>query len=234
MSWLQEGAEAPPLVLALVDDITERKQAEEALHQAIAYNRSLIEASLDPLVTIGPDGRITDVNTAAETATGYSRTELIGTDFSDYFTEPAEVRASYEHVFREGSVHGLELELRHRAGHTTSVLYNASVYRNAGGAVIGIFAAARDITERKRAHEALIQTERLAAMGRMTASLAHEINNPIQAVVGCLGLAMENLDDGEDATEYMNVAMDELRRAARIVHRMRDMGRGGEGAQGAD
>ncbi len=66
-------------------------------------------------------------------------------------------------------------------------------------------------------------------MGRMTASLAHEINNPIQAVVGCLGLAMENLDDGEDATEYMSVAMDELRRAARIVHRMRDMGRGGEG-----
>ncbi len=73
VSWLREDAGAPPLVLALVDDITERKRAEEALHQANAYNRSLIEASLDPLVTIGPDGRITDVNTAAETATGRSR-----------------------------------------------------------------------------------------------------------------------------------------------------------------
>ena len=229
VSWLREDAGAPPLVLALVDDITERKRAEDALHQAMAYNRSLIEASLDPLVTIGPDGRINDVNMAAETATGRSRSELIGTDFANCFTEPAKARASYERVFREGSVRDFELELRHRDGHTTSVLYNASVYRNEGGAVTGIFAAARDITERKRTHEALIQTERLAAMGRMTASLAHEINNPIQAVVGCLGLAMENLDDGEDATEYMSVAMNELRRAARIVHRMRDMGRGGEG-----
>jgi PAS domain S-box-containing protein len=131
-------------------DITERKRAEEAIRLANAYNRSLIEASLDPLVTIGPDGRITDVNAATEQVTGYSRLNLIGTDFSDYFTEPEKARAGYQRVFREGTVRDYELELLHRDGPVTSVLYNASVYRDEAGRVIGVFAAARDITERKR------------------------------------------------------------------------------------
>ena len=69
-------------------DITERKKAEEAIKLSNIYNRSLIEASLDPLVTIGYDGKITDANIATEQVTGYSRNHLIGTDFSDYFTEP--------------------------------------------------------------------------------------------------------------------------------------------------
>lgn len=132
-------------------DITERKQAEEALRRASVYNRSLIEASLDPLVTIGPDGRITDVNVATEAVTGRSRIELIGTDFSDYFTDPGRARAGYQQVFREGAARDYELEIRHRDGHVTAVLYNASLYRDEAGAAAGVFAAARDVTERKRA-----------------------------------------------------------------------------------
>ncbi len=134
-------------------DITELKRAEEELRQAGAYNRSLIEASLDPLVTIGSDGRIMDVNAGTELVTGCSREELIGKDFSDYFTEPERARAGYQQVFREGTVRDYALELRHRDGHVTPVLYNASVYRDEGGNVIGVFAAARDITELKRAEE---------------------------------------------------------------------------------
>ena len=116
---------------------------------ASAYNRSLIEASLDPLVTIGHDGKITDVNAATETVTGHARAELIGTDFSDYFTEPEKARAGYQQAFREGLVRDYALEVRHRDGHTLPVLYNASVYRNETGEVVGVFAAARDITERQ-------------------------------------------------------------------------------------
>ena len=148
-----------PLIMEVGLDITERKQAEAALRLANAYNRSLIEASLDPLVTIGLDGKITDVNAATEAATGCSRAELIGTDFCDYFTEPEKARAGYEQVFREGSVRDYALELRHRNGHVTSVLYNASVYRDEAGKTVGVFAAARDITERKRA-EAAVRVER--------------------------------------------------------------------------
>jgi len=113
---------------------------------ASTYNRSLLEASLDPLVTIGRDGKINDVNAAAETVTGRSRAELIGTDFSEYFGEPEKARAAYEQVFRGGVVRGYALELRHRDGHSTSVLYDGSTYRDASGTVIGVVATTRPIS----------------------------------------------------------------------------------------
>src|SRR5271157_243545 len=141
-------------------NIPARNRAQEALRQANAYNRSLLEASLDPLVTIDPDGKINDVNAATEAVTGCARATLIGTDFSDYFTDPEKARAGYQQVFREGFVRDYPLELRHRDGGIRSVLYNASVYRDESGNVVGIFAAARDITARTRAEEALLQSER--------------------------------------------------------------------------
>jgi PAS domain S-box-containing protein len=133
-----------------VQDITERKRMEDALRRANDYNRSLLEASLDPLVTIAPDGKIADVNSATENITGRTRDELIGTDFSDYFTDPEKARAGYQKVFREGLVRDYELEIRHRDGCAIPVLYNAAVYRDQAGTIIGVFAAARDITQRKR------------------------------------------------------------------------------------
>jgi PAS domain S-box-containing protein len=142
-------------VFVAARDITERKKAEEAIKLSNIYNRSLIEASLDPLVTIGYDGKITDVNIATEQVTGYSRNHLIGTDFSDYFTEPEKALTSYQKVFTDGKVWDYPLEIRHKDGHTTPVLYNASVYITENGEVIGVFAAARDITTSKKAEEAL-------------------------------------------------------------------------------
>ena len=146
-------------VFASARDVTERKRLEEELRARQAYTRSLIEASVDPLVTIAPDGKITDVNAATEAVTGCSRQELIGTDFSDYFTQPEKARSGYQQVFREGGVHDYELEIRHRDGRLTPVLYNASVYHDQAGKVIGVFAAARDISERKRSEQALRQSE---------------------------------------------------------------------------
>lgn len=177
------------LIMEMGIDITERRHAEEALRVAGAYNRSLIEASLDPLVTIGPDGKITDVNAATEVVTGYSREELIGTDFSNYFTEPNSARAGYQQVFQEGFVRDYALEIQRRDGHITPVLYNASVYRDDAGHIIGVFASARDITERKRAEETL----RVRAL-----------QQEVAAQLGLQALA------GPDLTILMNEAVSEL------------------------
>jgi len=147
-------------MLGTVQDITARKQAEEALRRASVYNRNLIETSLDPLVTIAPDGTITDVNRATEKVTGLLRAELIGTDFSNYFSDAEKARAGYQRVFREGWVQDYELEIRHRDGHVTPVVYNASVYQDEGGQVVGVFAAARDISERKQAERELRRLNR--------------------------------------------------------------------------
>ena len=131
----------------------EHWEAEKKLQAASAHARSLIEASLDPLVTISAEGKIMDVNRATENVTGIPRQDLIGSDFSDYFTEPEKAREGYQEVFREGEVRDYPLALRHRSGRITEVLYNAALYRNDAGDVQGIFAAARDVTERKRAEE---------------------------------------------------------------------------------
>jgi PAS domain S-box-containing protein len=130
-------------------------QNEKRLRVASLYTRSLIEASMDPLVTINPEGKITDANHATEAATGMSRTVLIGTDFSDCFAEPDKAREAYRQAFLKGFVADYPLVLCHRDGHVAHMLYNASVYRSEEGEVLGVFATARDITERKRAEDEL-------------------------------------------------------------------------------
>ncbi|MCU0530679.1 MAG: PAS domain S-box protein [Syntrophales bacterium] len=172
---LSPGApsEADAARTIVIRDVTERKRGEKELQEAKAlleqrvrertaellaaahYARSLLEASLDPLVTINREGRITDVNRATEQVTGVSRDHLIGTDFSDYFTDPDAARHGYRKAFTESQVRDYPLTIRHARGRTTDVMYHASVYRNSAGEILGIFAAARDVTEVRKAEAAL-------------------------------------------------------------------------------
>jgi len=147
-------------------DISEWKQAEEQLKQASQYARSLIEASLDPLVTISPEGKITDVNEGSIKVTGVPREKLVGTDFSDYFTEPEKAREGYQQVFAMGFVTDYPLTIRHKDGRLTDVLYKASVYKDARGNVLGVFAAARDVTAQKQA-EAEVAEQRTKELERI-------------------------------------------------------------------
>ncbi len=136
--------------LLIGTDNTARKQADDKLRAAGQYARSLLEASLDPLVTISPEGKITDVNEGSVKVTGVSRDKLIGADFSDYFTEPEKAREGYREAFSKGSVTDYPLTIRRDDGRLTDVLYNASIYRDVEGKVLGVFAAARDVTEQKK------------------------------------------------------------------------------------
>lgn len=123
------------------NNFTEKKTSQ--------YARSLIEASLDPLATINSDGKITDVNEALIKVTGISRENLIHTEFSNYFTEPEKAQHGYLQVFEKGFVSDYPLTIKNINGKLTDVLYNASVYKNEEGKVIGVFAAARDVTTQK-------------------------------------------------------------------------------------
>jgi PAS domain S-box-containing protein len=202
-------------LLGAMVDVTEIRESAD-VRAASLYARSLLEASLDPLVTISPEGQVTDVNQATELVTGVPRGRLIGSSFSEYFTEPAKAEAGYQKVLSEGLVQDYPLTVRHVSGRTTDVLYNAVVYRNEAGQVQGVFAAARDVTERKRAEAELARyRDHLEELVRQrTAELAHsneeleqfayvashDLQEPLRAVTGYLGLLEPQLagklDDG--------------------------------------
>ena len=185
-------------ILEINTDVAERKQAEERLRAASLYARSLIEASLDPLVTISADGKITDVNKATEKVTGYSRCELVGSDFSDYFTEPNDARKGYRHVFAEGFVRDYPLAISHRSGGITDVLYNATVYRNETGEIQGVFAAARDITERKQTERALQEAhEKVQLLNEQLQSTNEELKRYSQHLEELVEQRTSQLRDAE-------------------------------------
>lgn len=203
--------------LRLEQEMSERRHAEGSLRRASVYNRSLIEASPDPLVTIDANGRITDVNKAVEKVTGQTRIELIGTDFSEYFTQPDQARAVYKQVFSMGSVHDYPLEIRHSDGHITPVLYNASVYHDEKGVVLGVFAAARDITALKRAEEEkknledqLIQSQKMEAIGRFAGGIAHDLNNMLYPII----IDIESLMEDSVLDPIMHQTLSQVLKAA--------------------
>ena len=185
----------------------------------------MIEASLDPLVTIGHDGKITDVNEATEQVTGYSRDELIGTDFTNYFTEPEKAKEGYQEVFKEGFISDYELEIQHKDGSIIPVLYNASVYKDESGKVIGVFAAARDITTLKKAEEILkLKLEELARSNEELEQFAyvssHDLQEPLRMITSYLQLLQRkyqgNLDDKAD--KYIHFAVDGASRMQNLIN----------------
>jgi two-component system, chemotaxis family, sensor kinase Cph1 len=234
-------------------DITQRKQTEIELKETLnnleelveertkelslanAYNRNLLETALDPLVTIGPDGKITDVNKATEEVTGYPREELVGTDFADYFTNPKKAKEGYQQVFQEGKVRDYPLKIKHRCGITTPVLYNASVYKDESGDVVGVFAAARDITERQKAEDAFRvywesleeqveqRTEELAKSNADLKQFAyvasHDLREPLRMITSFLQLLERRYKDelDEDANEFIGFAVDGAKRLDNMI-----------------
>jgi PAS domain S-box-containing protein len=181
-------------VFAAARDITAQKQASQ-------YARSLIEASVDPLVTISPEGKITDVNEATVKVTGAAREKLIGADFANYFMEPEKAREGYQRVFSRGFVTDYPLTIRHTDGRLTDVLYNASVYKDARGNVLGVFAAARDITAQKQASQYARSLVEASLDPLVTISPEGKITDVNEATAKVTGAARERLI-GTDFSNY--------------------------------
>jgi diguanylate cyclase (GGDEF)-like protein/PAS domain S-box-containing protein len=154
---VEVGGESCSLFVAM--DVTDRAQAAEAMKQKNDYNRSLIETSPDPLVMVGPDNLITDLNLAAELILGLSRQEVVGTDFTDYFAEPEKAKAAHEQAFVDGEIRNCPLDLKRHDGRVASVLCDASVYWDQKGQVIGLIAVARDVTDLKQMQMRLKESE---------------------------------------------------------------------------
>ena len=228
---------AGTFLLAMIVSLLITLPVAMRLHYAIAnpmYARSLIEASQDPLVTISPDGKIMDVNHATTQATGISRDKLIGTDFSAYFTDALKAREGYRQVFEQGHVTDYPLTMQHVDGRMMDVLYNASVYKDERGNVLGVVAAARDVTAQKEAErEIQRRTAELQAANQeleaFSYSVSHDLRAPLRAIDGFSLALMEDFSDKLDdtarkylervraATQRMGLLIDDMLALSRIT-----------------
>ena len=174
----------------------EQKKLEQSLRDQQFYTRSLIEFNMDAIMTTDPRGIITDVNKQMETLTDCTRDELIGAAFKNYFTDPERAEASIKQVLTKGKVTNYELTVRTRDGKETVVSYNASTFYDRNRTLQGVFAAARDITERKLLDQALqennveLENAKSAAekanlaKSDFLSSMSHELRTPLNAILG--------------------------------------------------
>ena len=174
----------------------ERKKLDQRLRDQQFYTRSLIESNVDALMTTDPLGIITDVNKQMEALTGSTRDELIGAPFKNCFTDPDRAETAIKLVLSEKKVTNYELTARTRDGKETVVSYNATTFYDRERRLQGVFAGARDITERKRFEQAL-QESNVELVGAKSAaekanlaksdflsSMSHELRSPLNAILG--------------------------------------------------
>jgi PAS domain S-box-containing protein len=165
------------------------------------YTRSLIESNIDALITTDPRGIITDVNKQMEALTGCTRDELIGAPFKGYFTDPDRAEAGIKLVLGESKVTDYELTARARDGKETVVSYNATTFHDRDRKLQGVFAAARDVTERKRYEQSLQQANRAKSV--FLANMSHEIRTPMNAILGFSQLMLRDQDLTPRQSQYL-------------------------------
>ena len=174
----------------------EQKQLAQRLRDHQFYTRSLFESNIDALMTTDPSGIITDVNKQMESFTGCTRDELIGAPFKNYFTDPERAEAGIKLVLSEKKVTNYELTARARDGKETVVSYNATTFYDRDRKLQGVFAAARDVTERKRLDQVLqeknaelesaksVAEQANLAKSDFLSSMSHELRSPLNAILG--------------------------------------------------
>src|SRR4051794_4191510 len=179
----------------------ERMLLDQRVRDQQFYTRSLIESNIDALITTDPRGIITDVNKQMEALTGCTRDELIGAPFRDYFTDPERAEAGIKLVLGERKITDYELTARARDGTETVVSYNATTFHDRDRKLQGVFAAARDVTERKRYEQSLQQANRAKSV--FLANMSHEIRTPMNAILGFSQLMLRDQDLTQRQCQYL-------------------------------
>jgi PAS domain S-box-containing protein len=211
-----------------VMDITTRREMEHRLHQQQEFARRLVDSFPDLILVLDASSRFTFVSPRCKEVLGYELEEtremkLGGRAHSEDL--PALLSLYADIVAGKQTFASLEVRVRHKLGEWRRIRFNFSPLFDESGKIDGVVMSGRDVTELKRLEEQLIQAEKLAAMGQMLAGVAHELNNPLTAILGATELLRERGGIEEDTKRQLDLTHRQARRAARIVQNLLDFSR---------
>jgi two-component system NtrC family sensor kinase len=209
-------------------DITERRAIEKRLYQQQEFARRLVDSFPDLIFVVDTERRYTFVSPKVEEVLGYNTQETIGTTFGDrtHLEERTAVLAVFDDLLHgKRNFASIEIRVRHKQGEWRRLRCHFSPLFDEQGKIEGVVVSGRDITEMKRMEEQLIQAEKLAAMGQMLAGVAHELNNPLTAILGASELVRDRAGIDENTRRQLDMTHRQARRAARIVQNLLEFSR---------
>ena len=243
--YLVKGEVGGGLLVRSIRHAIERKRAEEALQATKHYAQNLIDSSLDMIVSVDGNRNIVEFNWAAEETLGYSKAEVLGKPIDFLYADPSEGARVYAALSNYQAYTG-SIRNKRKNGEIFYSFLSASVMRDANGRVVGRMGVSRDITERKRAEEALeesnrrleetlallkatqqqvLQQERLRALGEMAGGIAHDFNNALSPILGYSELLLDRPDhlaNKQKLTRYLQMINTSAKDAASVVRRLRE------------
>jgi len=201
----------------------ERKKLDQRVRDQQFYTRSLVESNIDALMATDPLGIITDVNKQMEALTGCTRDELIGAPFKNYFTDPDRAEAAITLVLNEKKVTNYELTACARDGKNTVVSYNATTFYDRDRRLQGVFAAARDVTERKRFEQSLQEANRMKS--EFLANMSHELRTPLNGIIGFTEFLIDEKPGPlrPKQKEYMGDVLNSARHLLQLINDVLDL-----------
>src|SRR5438874_3286197 len=209
-------------------DITERREMERRLHQQQEFARRLVDSFPDLILVLDANAHYTFVSPRCKDVLGYDIEEAQNMAFGGR-THPEDLPAAeslYQDIIAgRQSFASLEIRVRHKLGEWRRIRFNFSPLADEKGNVEGVVLSGRDVTDLKRLEEQLIQAEKLAAMGQMLAGVAHELNNPLTAILGVTELLRERQGEDDSTKRQLELTHRQARRAARIVQNLLEFSR---------
>ncbi len=198
-------------------NITERKRAEEAMRESEAKFRNVFETSRDFMYISSPDGKIIDYNMSAKDFFGYSDEEIRGMSILDFYHNPDDRTDLIEKLKARGYVENYELKLKKKDGSLIDALANIVVRTDSEGNIVGFQGSVRDITQMRGLEQQLMQAEKLSGLGTMISGVAHELNNPLTAIMGNAEFLLLRKTTPADSIKSLEVILKESERAAKII-----------------